>query len=224
MPAPLPLDFFHAVLAPRCLGCRRSLPSGSHAYCFSCLRVFLGAPSPTGALFSHGGPVKGFLHALRGSAPPRSAVLALALLKRKRHLARWQGAGIELVMHAPQNQRRQWSGLALIAKAVAEELGALFVPRAFRKQNARSQHGRSLTSRMDSPCFVELARPEAWVRGRHVLVLDDVNTTGTTLDLCAFVLRRAGAARVSTFALAQRMATFSAESEAFQNKIEGIDQ
>lgn len=49
-----------------------------------------------------------------------------------------------------------------------------------------------------------VAKPEA-VRGRHVVLVDDVMTTGATLSACAAVLKKAGAARV--FALAMARAT-----------------
>ncbi|WP_034621611.1 ComF family protein [Desulfovermiculus halophilus] len=42
----------------------------------------------------------------------------------------------------------------------------------------------------------------AQVGGRHVLVVDDVSTTGTTLAECAQALRRAGAVRVDGLVLA----------------------
>jgi len=41
------------------------------------------------------------------------------------------------------------------------------------------------------------------VKGRHVLIVDDVFTTGATLDACARALKRAGARRVDAFALAR---------------------
>ena len=206
MPSQLFFPFTHLLFAPHCLGCRRKLPPGQDAFCRSCVRFFLGAPSLKGALFEHSGPGRGFLRALRETAPERAAAWGLALLDRRGQLARWKGQGVEVVLHAPQNPRRETSGLALLAEGVARALGALYVPRAFRKLGGRSQHGRILVSRMDTPCFLELAHPERWVKGKRALVLDDVNTTGTTLDLCAYILRKAGASKVRRFALAhQRM-------------------
>jgi ComF family protein len=51
--------------------------------------------------------------------------------------------------------------------------------------------------------FAVLPRAEARLRGRRVLLIDDVFTTGATVEACARVLRRAGAASVDVLTLAR---------------------
>ena len=45
--------------------------------------------------------------------------------------------------------------------------------------------------------------PRGQLRGKRVVVVDDVITTGATAEACARVLKRAGAARVDILALAR---------------------
>jgi predicted amidophosphoribosyltransferase len=47
------------------------------------------------------------------------------------------------------------------------------------------------------------ANPVAAIRSRSVLLIDDVLTTGATVDACARALKRAGATRVLVLTLAR---------------------
>jgi orotate phosphoribosyltransferase len=72
---------------------------------------------------------------------------------------------------------------------------------------------------MDARPFVRLMEEAApAVRGARVLLLDDVDTTGTTLELGAYRLREAGAARVAQFSVARQMV------ERFERKREEAEE
>jgi len=61
----------------------------------------------------------------------------------------------------------------------------------------REQRRRNIAGAFSVP-----KRRRARLEGRNVLLVDDVITTGATVDACARVLKRAGAARVDVLALA----------------------
>ncbi|MFX7870715.1 hypothetical protein ABTK02_22190, partial [Acinetobacter baumannii] len=81
-----PFPFSHLLFAPLCQACRRRLPAGQSTFCRSCIRFFLGGHRSRAALFEHSGPGKGFVRALRETAPERAAAWALLLLERKGEL------------------------------------------------------------------------------------------------------------------------------------------
>lgn len=102
----------------------------------------------------------------------------------------------DLVTWAPTSarrvRRRGYDQAELIARAVARQLG---VPcrRLLYRSHAAPQAGKSRPERLVGPSFrARQARP-----GLHVLVVDDVVTTGGTLRAAHQALRAAGVSRVT---------------------------
>ncbi len=143
----------------------------------------------------------GLLSCLRGTAPRKAAAWSFAFLRRQGFLVEWKTKGFQLLVLAPQNPRKETSGLVLLGEMLSREL-KIPVLEPFEKIGARTQHGRSLAARMDTACFIRLRVEREWGK---VLLIDDVHTSGTTLDLCAYLLMQAGAVRVEKFCLARQM-------------------
>jgi len=74
-----------------------------------------------------------------------------------------------------------------------------------RRRPTPSQGGLGRAGRRRNVAGAFALRPgrEAQVRGRRILLIDDVHTTGATLGECARALRRAGAASVDALTLAR---------------------
>jgi ComF family protein len=72
-----------------------------------------------------------------------------------------------------------------------------------RARHTRPQSGLSRTDRLANLKGAFAVRDPRPVRGRHVLLVDDIYTTGTTMQEAAAALRKAGASAVTAVALAK---------------------
>lgn len=113
------------------------------------------------------------------------------------------GHDVELICHIPSHPvrtlRRGWPAAASLARVVGRELG-LPVRTLLKRRGLRRQTGRSRAERAALPR--RAFRAAGSVRGRRLLIVDDVTTTGTTLSRAAEALLAAGADSVFCAAMA----------------------
>lgn len=113
----------------------------------------------------------------------------------------------DVVVPVPQHWlARLWKGLdsvAIIAEEIACHLGLPYRPDAlYRKRLGPPQRGLGVKQRFDNArTLYELGRGH--FRDLHVLVVDDVLTTGATLSAAAKLLKNAGAREVTAVAIAR---------------------
>lgn len=103
--------------------------------------------------------------------------------------------------------RRGFDPVGLLADEVAALTG-LEVPATpvLRRFGSRRQRGRGRAGRLaDPPDIRATTGAGKVVGGRHLLILDDVMTTGATLGTVAGALRRAGAGSVAALTFTRRL-------------------
>lgn len=199
-----------------CAPCWQSIRFLGEPCCASCGRPFdydLGPDALCGAC--HGAePV---FHRARAAmaygAVARTVALRLKYGRRTGHarlMARYMArhlAGLDMaeVMLAPVplHRWRLWSRgfnqAALIVRALAKEAGGRPLVDALirtRRTPPLKQMSARRRRRLVAGAFAVNPRRQAEIRGRHVILVDDIWTTGATAAACAQALRRAGAARI----------------------------
>ena len=129
---------------------------------------------------------------------------------------RWlTSAGAELVetcdvitpvpMHPRRLLARRFNQAAILARELARTSRCRYRPQLIRRVRqtsaqvglTRDQRRRNLAGAFQVP-----DRQRRHIDGRRILLVDDVITTGSTLNACARSLRRAGATHVDALALA----------------------
>ena len=135
-------------------------------------------------------------------------------------MGRWMArAGRELLSDAdallpvPLHWRRLWARRfnqsAALAGAIADISGVPVLHDALKRVRATPQQvGLSKTERADNVqgAFRVPAEEKANVAGRRLVLIDDVLTSGATVDTCARALLRAGAAHVDVLVFARVVA------------------
>jgi ComF family protein len=114
---------------------------------------------------------------------------------------------IDLVCPVPLGVARQadrgFNQAALLARPIALSSGLTYSPHAVeRKKETLSQVGLNFERRHNNVSDAFQAKP-AVARGRTVLIVDDVATSGATLEACALALLEAGARQVYALTLAR---------------------
>lgn len=129
--------------------------------------------------------------------------------------ARWLGrtgrqtlAQCDLVVPVPLHRWRLWqrryNQAAELGRALAREWRLVFDPVLVRSRATPSQGAMASAKARRRNVQRAFQVPEpARVKGKSVLLLDDVMTTGATVEACARALKRAGAARVHVLVLAR---------------------
>ena len=154
----------------------------------------------------YSGPVRAALQALKyGGARRRCAVLGPALAER------WgaAGRGGDLVtwvpVHASRRAERGFDQAEELARVMATHLGMPVERCLERSRRTVAQHSLDQQDRADNTTGAFVALPEAVgrLRGRWLVLVDDIMTTGATLSGCASALDAAGAAAVSAITLAR---------------------
>jgi ComF family protein len=172
----------------QCVNCRELPPQFDRAVSFG----------------EYEGNLRALIHLLKyEGVRPAAPVLGVMLADAIAEMLPTFGTAVPVVvpvpLHSSKRRERGFNQVELIARTAVKRL-----PRRLqiadrvlvRRRLTRSQVGLTREQRLENMRGAfHVVKPEE-IRGRKVIVVDDVMTTGTTLSECARTLKRAGAEQV----------------------------
>lgn len=183
---------------PLCDVCGDALPSWRTvsvplARCARCRRLERPV-SKARAIGAYDGALRGIIHAFKYDGR-RTLARPLAAIMRSRGSEVLSGA--DAVVPVPLHPSRRRSRGFNQAEDLARALGCRVIPALTRVRETKPQAGLPAAQRHGNvKDAFEVTRHVSGLIGTTVVVVDDVYTTGATLDACAVALKAAGVRQV----------------------------
>ncbi len=122
---------------------------------------------------------------------------------------------VPIPMRPAAIRKRGYNQAALLARFLSEEIGVPWAPLLIKSRKTRPQHTLNARERRANLSGAYRLAEGADVRGKVLLLCDDVTTTGSTLREAANVLLRNGAAEVHAVTAATTIQEVSADFDEF---------
>lgn len=195
------LDSLPELPPHRCEVC--ALPVAESRVCGACL-ANPPAFDRTIAALSYAFPVDALVHSLKYQGNLTMAPVLADLLTARMGAVALPDFIIPMPLHSARLRERGFNQALEIARSVSKKTGIALLPAACKRiKNTPSQTGLPWKEREKNikgafTCKADLA-------GRRIAILDDVMTTGATLNELAKVLRKNGATHVSGYVVARTL-------------------
>jgi len=189
-----------------CARCRapflNAAPLDEHGLCALC-RLGTTSYDQCWSYGLHEGRLRDLIHLFKySSMRPLASVFGQWLAAAYPRMERFD-ALVPMPLHWWKRLRRGFNQSELLTRELSHRIGVPVLRVARRRRATAAQTGLSPAQRRENVRGAfEVPHPAA-VRGLSMLLVDDVLTTGSTVNACATALKRAGAARVSVLTLSR---------------------
>lgn len=113
---------------------------------------------------------------------------------------------IPVPLHPARQRERGYNQADLLARALGDMIGLPVITTGFQRvRHTQPQMSLGAAERRENVqgAFTYLSRSDNRISGQRVVVIDDVCTTGSTMEACSLALKAAGASVVWGFTLAR---------------------
>lgn len=215
-------DFFSLIFPRVCQSCRTPLLKGEQTICTKCIATlpytryweyndnpvaqkFWGQVDIVAATsllhFRKGTKIRKLVHLLKYKGNTdvgyKLGLLLGSNIKQNSHFS-----DVDIVvavpLHPKKQKKRGYNQSDFIADGVAEALGATPMPNLIRrKQNNETQTRKNRVERYQNVRSIFEVPEPSLAAGKHILIVDDVITTGATVESCAAELLSSTSCKVS---------------------------
>ena len=219
-------DLADVLFPASCAGCNRALARSEEVICTNCLTRLprfddsqelenrLAGRLPVAAIagylkYETGGLTQRLLHRLKYRGQRQiGLILGTQFGAWLQQQPFWQEveAIIPLPLHPTKEKKRGYNQSALLTQGISDATGLPVLNDVVQRlRPSASQTRKSREERWHNVAGIFAVKDTAAIAGRHVLLVDDVLTTGATLEACGQTLLEAGAEKLSLAVLAVAM-------------------
>jgi ComF family protein len=222
------VDDFLGLLYPRiCACCLETLVRNETVFCTSCRyelprtnyhkeqenevsQIFWGRVLLENATayfsFHKGGRVQALMHKLKYKGQQEIGIELGNMIGRDLKQSAFSNADIvvPVPLHKSKQRKRGYNQSECIAEGIAKAMDKpLDTETLYRTIDNPTQTKKHRFERWTNvDCIFSLKKPES-IANKHIILVDDVITTGATLEACASALQKAGNVKVSIVAVAK---------------------
>ncbi len=198
-------DNLHVIGEPKCLKCGKPIDSKEIGYCLDCLRqkhVY----EKGWCLWLYDACVKSSISRYKYHNQPCYAPLyakELLVYYKDEILKHSINRIIPVPLHSKKLKQRGFNQAALIAEIISKEMDIPYDPTLLRRiHDTKPQKALTHKDRYRNVISAFELVEDASIHNLNILIVDDIYTTGSTINSCAKVLLRGGANKIFFIALA----------------------